>query len=109
MILHQLFGKLPTEYACKLLIVMNLNGSSTLVILNRILGTREYLVKLRISDSATCVFCEGQRETIIHLFTSCNKVQNFWQDINSWLSRVRNFQIGVTEKESYAFQKNSFC
>ena len=84
-------------------------------ILNRILGTREYLVKLRISDSATCAFCEGQRETIIHLFTSCNKVENFWEDINSWLSRVCNFQIpmnpvyillGVTDKESYAFQKN---
>ena len=62
-------------------------------ILNRILCTREYLVKLRISDSATYVFCEGQTETMVHLITSCNKGQKFWQDINSWLSRVSNFQI----------------
>ena len=51
-------------------------------ILNRILGTREYLVKLMISDSATFFFCEVQTETIIHFFTSCKNVQQFWHDIN---------------------------
>ena len=52
---------------------------------------------------------------IAHLLTNCNNVQKFWQDINSWLSWVSNFQIhfkpvsvlvGVTDKESYVFQKN---
>ena len=52
-----------------------------------------------MSDSATGIFCAGQTETIVHLFASCNNVQEFWQNINSWLSWVSKFKILFYKQE----------
>ena len=37
-------------------------------ILHRILGTRNYLYKLKISESESCIQCKEEKETILHMY-----------------------------------------
>ena len=44
----------------------------------RILSTRSYLFKINISNSDLCSFCKKEKETIIHIFSSCEMVLPLW-------------------------------
>ena len=60
-------------------------------LLNRILGTNEYLVKIKQKVNANCSFCKKETENITHLFIECNFVKKFWTD----LKRNLHFSLGV--------------
>ena len=66
-------------------------------LLYRILPTQKYLYLLKIVDSPLCTFCNGEQETIIHLFWDCPFVQSFWVDILHWFmdkcAHCRNFSF----------------
>ena len=51
-----------------------------LKLIYRILGTKEYLNKIIIVDSPNCNHCQ-ERETILHMFVQCNRVSDFWKQI----------------------------
>ena len=61
--------------------------------IQRILGTKAYLSKVKISHSSHCRFCSMCDETICHLFISCLKVSEFWLDLRAWLQREFNVFI----------------
>ena len=50
-------------------------------LLNRILGIRGYLTKLKITEDPYCNFCNYCIEDIIHLFCECYLVKSFWNNI----------------------------
>ena len=60
-------------------------------LLNRILGTNEYLVKIKQKVNANCSFCKKGTENITHLFIECNFVKKFWTDLKINL----HFSLGV--------------
>ena len=84
-------------------------------LLNRILGTKEYISKLKISEDPYCNFCNYCIEDIIHLFWECNAVQLFWNSLMAWLKTIspinltldkRKVLFGFIENSNLAFNKN---
>ena len=68
-----------------------------LKILYRILGTNEYLHKIRLKESPHCLRCPNENETILHLFARCSEVKSFWKTIEEYIYRKINFKIKFTD------------
>ena len=62
-------------------------------IIHRILGTNSFLYKIRVIDSNLCTFCNEQPETILHLFWSCPKSSQIWEDIRVWIKNELDIDI----------------
>ena len=84
-------------------------------IIHRILGTKSYLKKLNISATSTCNLCSLSDQTLIHLFTTCSVVTEFWKNLKNWLSQKFNLYLeinpqsimfGVLDKDIDFFPKN---
>ena len=60
---------------------------------HRILGTNSFLYKIRVIDSNICTFCNEQPETILHLFWSCPKSSQIWEDIRVWIKNELDIDI----------------
>lgn len=54
-------------------------------ITHRILGTNEFLNKINLIPSNKCEFCKESVETIEHIFWSCTKVFDLWENLNQWI------------------------
>ena len=55
-------------------------------LLYRILNTKSYLFKLNISDNELCNHC-NRKESILHVFVECNRVKDFWREIENLLQQ----------------------
>ena len=84
-------------------------------LLNRNLGTRSYLTKLKITEEPHCIFCSYHVEDIIHLFWECDLVRIFWNNLASWLRRIspihlildrKSILFGYIESNKLSFNKN---
>ena len=60
-------------------------------IIRRILGTQEFLHKIKQSDSDICRLCGQCCETITHLFVVCNRVNSLWNNKTLSLSQLQNW------------------
>ena len=47
-------------------------------IIRRIIGTQEFLHKIKQSDLVMCRLCGQCCETITHLFLVCNRINSLW-------------------------------
>ena len=56
-------------------------------ILYMILGTNEYLNKLKISDSNLCSLCGNQSESIRYLFSYCIESNELWINVKNWIKK----------------------
>ena len=54
-------------------------------ILYRILGTKDYLFKLKLASDGICNLCKNGSQTILHLITSCEIVKNFWAEVKDYI------------------------
>ena len=45
---------------------------------HRILGTNDYLFKMKLTENKKCTFCQDQPETIKHIFWECEHERYFW-------------------------------
>ena len=68
-------------------------------ILNRILGTRKLLFKMHLTDSPLCVFCQEYEESLIHLFASCTKIKQLWNDIQNWINTKLNINLSFNSMD----------
>ncbi|XP_052778728.1 uncharacterized protein LOC128216195 [Mya arenaria] len=50
-------------------------------VLHRILPTNSLLYKMKVVENDNCSFCECCKETLLHLFWDCNKIQPVLQDM----------------------------
>ena len=48
-------------------------------LLHRRLATNIFLTKINLKDNKQCTFCQNDRETLIHLFWTCDVSSFFWQ------------------------------
>ena len=54
-------------------------------IIHRILATNRYLTIIKIQNDSNCSFCKVEEETIIHLFSECDVVNNFLISFENWI------------------------
>ena len=66
-------------------------------ILFKILGTNEYLKKLKISQTNECRLCKQAPETIIHLFTKCSKSNQLWENLVCWIKDKLGFHLILSD------------
>ena len=56
-------------------------------ILYKILGTRDYLKKTKLTMEDECNFCRQGAQTIEHLFAECPTVTPLWENLKDWISK----------------------
>ena len=54
-------------------------------IIYRIIGTKDYLYKQKLSNDCVCSLCRYYNETIIHLFVDCEKAKTFWTKLKTFV------------------------
>jgi len=54
-------------------------------LLHRRLATNIFLTKINLKDNEQCTFCKKDKETLIHLFWTCDITNFFWQEFKQWL------------------------
>ena len=64
---------------------------------HNILVTNKLLYQMKINNDALCTFCQTSKESIIHLFWKCNKIQQFIRSVVAWLNAF-NIQCDISEK-----------
>ena len=62
-------------------------------IINQILGTRLLLQKIKITNNPNCVFCNRDKETLLHLFFECDHVSQLWNSLYTWIRNKSRLQI----------------
>ena len=66
-------------------------------VINRILGTRELLFKMKITDSSLCNLCNSTEETLVHLFCNCRIVKTLWDNLTSWIEHKINYTLTINK------------
>ena len=66
-------------------------------ILYNILNTREYLNKIKVSKSDKCFFCQKETESVRHLFGQCQRVQELWNNLETWILNQLAISIKLNE------------
>ena len=74
-------------------------------LLHRILPTNTLLLKMRISDSSICNFCNVDEESLLHLFFTCRITNTFWRELFAWLNMHCQLSLNL-DKEIIIFGKN---
>ena len=64
-------------------------------ILYMILGTNEYLNKLKISNSNLCGLCGNQSESIMHLFSDCIESNELWINVKNWIKNSISYVLNL--------------
>ena len=64
-------------------------------VLYRILGTNDYLFKIKRHIDGTCNFCKQKNETIIHLLVECVSVRRFWSEVSTLIKSKIGLNLPV--------------
>ena len=75
---------------------MNIHGFST-VILFKILGTKDYLKKVKIAENNECGLCKPSVESIDHLFSKCEKANILWENVKIWIQNKFAINFNITD------------
>ena len=67
-------------------------------IVSRIIATNTFLHRIGRSESPTCDLCRSHDETLYHLFWGCAVVQNFIENIKTYLKDKFNIHLGCRAK-----------
>ena len=55
--------------------------------LHRKIATNDFLYKVGIKQTDSCLFCEEPKESLVHLFWTCKYTQKFWKSMLEWISQ----------------------
>ena len=64
-------------------------------VLYRILGTNDYLFKIKRRIDGICNFCKQKNETIIHLLVECVFVRRFWSEVSTLIKSKTGLNLPV--------------
>ena len=67
-------------------------------LLHRIIVTKKELLKFRLTDDATCIFCPNS-DTIEHTFLDCPKIKTFYSEALVWFNCVNNTEINLSSEQ----------
>ena len=65
-------------------------------ILVDIIPTNQYLPRVKISNNSMCILCEQAEQTTCHLFSECNPVQYFWNEIRELIKNKLGITVTLT-------------
>ena len=73
--------------------------------MHRIITLNPFLVHIGLQETNLCTFCSEEKETIIHVFYLCSKVQKLWAEIFEWLGTcnlpiIHSLQVIVLNNSS---------
>lgn len=60
---------------------------------HRILATNYLLKKMKIINEDMCTFCQGEQETLTHLFFECEIITQFWTQLQSYIKDKCNLNF----------------
>ena len=63
-------------------------------ILFKILGTKDYLKKIKITEADKCGLCKKSEESIFHLLSLCDQANLIWDGIRQWIKNKIGFDLG---------------
>ena len=66
-------------------------------VLFKILGTKDYLKKLKLNMNSQCLFCKQYEENLEHLFCKCGEVIKLWENVRQWISNKLGFNLIITK------------
>ena len=66
-------------------------------ILFKILGTKDYLKKVKLVTDSVCGLCSQTNETIEHLFCRCTKSLELRENVKQWILRKLNITFDFNE------------
>ena len=79
-------------------------------LLHRRLATNSFLTKINLMDNEQRTFCQNVKETLIHLFWTCEVSTLFWQGFKQWaINRVAREQQTHFRSSLLEPPKNSVC
>ena len=64
-------------------------------LLHRIIVTTKELLKFRLTDDATCIFCPNS-DAIEHTFLDCPEIKTFYSEALVWFNCVNNTEINLS-------------
>ena len=67
-------------------------------LLHRIIVTKKELLKFRLTDDATCIFCPNS-DTIEHTFLDCPEIKTFYSEALVWFNCVNNTEINLSNEQ----------
>ena len=67
-------------------------------LLHRIIVTKKELLKFRLTDDATCIFCPNL-DLIEHTFLHCSKIKSFYSEALVWFNRVNDTEINLSNEQ----------
>ena len=67
-------------------------------LMQRGLVTNIQLLKWKMKDNSNCSFCGKEPETLVHLFTQCQKVVELWEELISYIRNRYNITIHLDPK-----------
>jgi hypothetical protein len=79
-----------------------------LIHVHRILITNSFLYKCGLKENVLCTFCTETKASLLHIFSECNYVRNFWLAIGNLLKifgvslpfNAKVIILGLTETSS---------
>mgnify|MGYP001128765590 FL=1 len=63
--------------------------------MHRIIGTNEFLFKIKVKQSDKCTFCNEAIEDIEHIFWTCHKISDLWIELGDWIYNQTQILIPV--------------
>ena len=66
-------------------------------ILFKILGTKDYMKKVQLSNDNHCGLCSLHDETIEHLFSKCIISLELWKNVKDWPTKKLNISLNFNE------------
>ena len=77
-------------------------------ILHRILGTKSLTFKMGLTQTNLCGLCHTSEETLIHLFTECNRSNIVWASLANEINTICNLNITIDQIEKlFGYQNNT--
>ena len=65
-------------------------------ILNKILGTKDYLKKVGIQTTNLCSLCKIDDENLDHILYQCREVTELWENVKNWIKNKTGINITLT-------------
>ena len=79
-------------------------------LIHRILPTKSFLMKIKITRDNICSYCANDIETVLHLFIDCPVVKKFWESWMKWISQYVKSQIVLCPKSIlFGFYNQKNC
>ena len=66
-------------------------------VINNILGTNYYQTRVKVKKDSKCSFCHSFDETIEHLFSECEEVNQLWSNVEGWISNKLKLNLRFTK------------